>query len=381
WVLWAITRAYPDKLNLVLEEEKSHPSQPEQSHGIFGNRYVTLILLLVVLITVTHFFLDNIFYGLAQLRFKEKEELASFIGLFTALVGLVTLLCQVGLSSHLLTRFGVRAGILVLPVVIGAVLLLLAMTNFTVGPVILAFGLAATAKLLDYSLRDSVNRSSLQTLYQPFSAARRAHTIATMDGVVEPLAAGLAGLTLLMLDNYFGLAPTQLALPALVVVIGWLWVASDVGKRYPAMLVAALRTRRLGQADLSLSEPSSLAAVTQAIHDPNPAVALYALNLLQTADRAAMTQLGPALFAHPASEVRLAGIAQIEASATNTPQMHVLLAGLVEGDADLDVRGAALRALAVLYPEDAEELAPKYLHSGAWSMRRGAFDRDALEWP
>ncbi|NJN80935.1 MAG: hypothetical protein HC802_00655 [Caldilineaceae bacterium] len=311
-VLSMLNRTFADKLDVVLTTEPSRREQPGQNESLFQNRYVSMILGMVVVSVISYFFLDNIFFSLAEAQFTTDEQLASFLGIFSAIIGFTTLLSQLFVSGFFLTRYGVRAGIVALPAVVVVGLTLTVLTEVAVGTVVALFSLTAITKILDRGLRDSVDRSSLQTLYQPFSAAHRAQIITTVNGIVEPIAAGIAGLGLLVLTSLFALDPVQLAYPALILAIAWLLISYAAGSEYPAILVAALRKRKLSQADLSLHDSSSLAVVKHAVNDPNPAVALHALHLLESVEDGSLALLLPTLLQHPAPEVRSAALERIE---------------------------------------------------------------------
>src|SRR4051812_38812820 len=102
----------------------SHPEQHEQDPEIIApesqsryNRYFYLIFSISVLSILVYYSTDMAFYTVAELRYPNEADLASFIGLFDAGAGLLDLVCGLFVFARLMRGVGLPAGLLALPLV------------------------------------------------------------------------------------------------------------------------------------------------------------------------------------------------------------------------------------------------------------------------
>ena len=87
------------------------------------------------------------------------------------------------------------------------------------------FWMIAVTKLIDQVLRESIDRSAILVLYQPLPAIQRVRAQTAVEGIVGPIAGGVAGVTLLFLIKVMHFGTMQLAVLLLGVVIAWTGVA------------------------------------------------------------------------------------------------------------------------------------------------------------
>ena len=272
-----ITRSFAD----LIAAEKAPPEGRESSAGLLKNRYVVLIFVLFALGQVSYFFVDNIFYAQAEVQYPAEDQLAGFIGLFFALTALLTLLSTTFLSGPVISRYGLRVSLLVLPVALTTSTASIAVTGTFVGSMILLFGLAALTKLLSVTLMESIDQSTLMILYQPLPADQRLWAQTAVEGIVYSISVGVAGLALSLLNRLFAFQAPQLVYVLLFILAAWILIAIRLGREYPVVLVQALAKRRLGGAELSLTDGSSVAVLQQGLQSPHPGAVIYSLNMLE----------------------------------------------------------------------------------------------------
>ena len=100
----------------VSHGEKTRPRKKQSIRPIWRNRYFKLVFLLAFCAVLGKYFVDFAFMTQMQTQWHAVENLASFFGLFSGVTQVINLLIRVFISSRLLNRFGVGAGLLVLPV-------------------------------------------------------------------------------------------------------------------------------------------------------------------------------------------------------------------------------------------------------------------------
>jgi AAA family ATP:ADP antiporter len=363
-----ITRSFADPI--LASAEKVLPEGRKSSAGLLKNRYVVLIFVLFALSQVGYFFVDNVFYAQAEVQYPAEDQLAGFIGLFFALTALLALFSTTFLSGPIISRYGLRVSLLVLPVALTASTASIAITGTFVGLIVLLFGLAALTKLLSVVLMESIDQSALMILYQPLPADQRLRTQTAVEGIVYSIAVGVAGLTLSLLNKLFAFQAFQLAYVLLFILAAWILVAIRLGREYPVQLMQALAKRRLGGADLSLTDGSSVAVLQQGLQSSHPGAVIYSLNMLEAMEHESLVTCLQDLLAHPAPEVRQDVLERIE-------RLGLTLALAAVGqrvalEPSPAVRGMTLRTLVALGGTGVFEKVFPYLKDPDPQVRRGA---------
>jgi AAA family ATP:ADP antiporter len=115
-----------------------------------------------------------------------QDALAAFFGNFYAATGVLALGVQLIGTSRFLARFGVTAGLAVLPVSVG-----LGASGLLLWPGLITASLTRGA---DNLFRYTVNDATTQLLYVPVPANMRGGAKAFIDGVVKPASIAAAGM-------------------------------------------------------------------------------------------------------------------------------------------------------------------------------------------
>ena len=352
----------------VAADEVAEQRRPVSA--LLRDRYLGLVLALVGVSYLGYYFIDNAFYGLAERRYPDADHLAAFLGIFWAAVAGITLLARALLSGRLLLRYGILGGLLALPVVLGAGSGLVTVAGAVGGGTLVVFGLLATTKLLDQALRDSVDKNALLLLYQPLPATRRVQAQTTVEGIVGPVAGGLAGLLLLAVGAWLQLEPTLLASLTFGLVVVWIVVAMLIRSEYADALRQALASRRLGGASLAHRDASAMAVLEHGLESPHPGEVLYCLDVLEEMQYPGFGGALERILGHPEASVRRDVLLRIERLAAGS--MLGPVRNRVFSEDDPEVRGTALRTLAALGEDDELERLFDALEDPEEAVRRGA---------
>ncbi|MDP3522181.1 MAG: Npt1/Npt2 family nucleotide transporter [Hydrogenophaga sp.] len=317
--------------------------------------YVRTLVVLVLIGQMAYFFVDNAFYVEADKRFPDEHAMASFLGLYSAVMGAVSLVCSVLLAPWLLRRFGVRGGLLVLPVLLLLGSLATVLLGGLGGPADLLFWLVVGNKVIDQSFRYTLDKTTFVTLFQPLPARQRLRVQAGLEGMVEPLSGGLAGVLLFVLIQGLGFGAVGITAVILCVACVWTGLVAVQYRGYLSSLRTALAGRRVSAERLSLDDPQSRQLLRQGLRSPRAGEVIYSLSLLDGIDEALGADEVASLLRHNAPEVRLELARRIEDG--RTPVLPTLLRGVLSGEPDARVRSALVRALAALGDETLPEVA------------------------
>ena len=116
-LLVVIFRRFLDVASGAGESETTEtvPKDTRVMRSLKSARYLRFIFMLAFFAILGKYFVNFAFLTEMQTRSREVESLASFFGVFSGITQAINLLVRFLVSGRLLSRFGVRAGLLVLP--------------------------------------------------------------------------------------------------------------------------------------------------------------------------------------------------------------------------------------------------------------------------
>jgi AAA family ATP:ADP antiporter len=302
--------------------------------------YVRLIFSLFTLFIIGVYMVGNISYAQAEIRFPTADEMATFIGIFMGVFGVLSLFVQWVLAGRLMDRFGVRSMILATPGGLFILMSLFALVGTLTDWTSALFWLATSASMYQ-AILDAADSAAINVLYQPLPVQQRTQAQTTVIGVVYPLAIGLAGILLIFLLDVLGFNSVQLSYATLIVIVLWLIIGLRMGRAYPGRLHQALRERSLSGLSGLRPDQDSIPILEEALHSAHPNVVLYALDMLQEVTPDKMAQHLPGLLDYPDEAVQIAALERISALTWQETPRGILT--LLETNDNARVRAAALR--------------------------------------
>lgn len=293
--------AFPDSPKHQPEVVDSHTGK-SPLRGALG-QYIVLLGAFFVLAQMLLFSTEFQFLNQLELSL-EVNEIATFLGIFSGLLGLIELLTQWFSASRLIERRGVFTAALVLPVVIISLglLTLVASLPQLLGAVALFLGVVLL-KFLDEWLRYTLVATIRPVLFQPIPGQVRSTVQSLVAGIAEPISMGATGLVILLvigLANQLGLqgnlAQAQLFLLGTVgAALVWFGIMALLRSRYLNLLVqgAERGLAHFSDGDLRAMKQSLMEALAK---PQSEAEQRYCIDLLcQVASREVGEVLAPRL--------------------------------------------------------------------------------------
>ncbi len=299
---------------------------------IAASPYLRSIALVILLSSLATTVAGWQFKAIAKATIPETDQLAAFFGSFNMLAGLASLGLQVLLTGRVLREAGVGVALFVVPVAMASTSL----------AVLVAGTLAAVSalKASDQVLRYSIDKSTVELLYLPLSAAETFRVKSFIDTVVYRLGDGLGGALVLAGAAGLGLSPVQMGWVTVVAVAAWLGAATVTRRQYVTHLQESIHQHRLEaeRATGALRDRSAAEALTRKLRG-EPAEILYALTFFESVPDDAVHPAVPGLLRHESAEVRLRALAVLAQGADPAvlPEVDRLLT-----DPSLEVRTEAL---------------------------------------
>jgi HEAT repeat protein len=355
----------------LTKDAEAEPTAQATSRSLtqlLKQRYVALIFLVQMLLILVYYFVDFTFYAQTQAHYQTEAQLANFLGPFLGIVETVNFLTRTLLSSRLISRYGLRVGLLVHPIGLMGFSVLLAVIGTTAGMRPLFFWLTALTKLCDEVLWKAIEEPVFLILYQPLPAQQRFTVQIAMQGIMGPLAVALCGAILLFGNMAAHLG--QLSIVTLAVLAGTVVVSLKVQREYAGALKQALTKRTLEGMALSLHDPSSIAVLQRELQSPYPGEVIYALELLEKLEHPSLPAMLVPLLDHPNVNVRQDVLRRLEGmratSATAAVRQRLI------AETTPQARATAVRTLCALGEVDVVEEVMPYLHHAEPQMRIGA---------
>ncbi len=318
-----------------------------------GRRLVLLIFGYQVLSAAVTQLLDFMVWERAAVRYPDPNDLAEFLGVFGAIINVVSVAFVALLAGRLLSRFGISLGLAANPAGVLALLVASTVLGAATGVGSLVFFVVVCAQqVTDISLTDGTTRTSINATYQALPVRQRVVAQTRIEGAGVPLALGLVGALLLAYDA-LGLDILALVLFTLAVTIGWLVLAGLAYREYGVNLRASLVQRAWDPVALRLDDEASRAVVDDLLRSDDLRDVQTGVDVLLEAD-------DPRLAEHLAELVsdREAARQRIGIEAAARSGLDVLARPLrcvaVDEGAPVKLRGFAARVAVALDPRSAD---------------------------
>ncbi|MBV6626641.1 MAG: MFS transporter [Rivularia sp. (in: Bacteria)] len=206
-ILLYLSKKHPQAFSNVTQRQinKSQVSRARRLSSPL-RRYALRLFFFGLLIQAIGLLVDFQYLSQLESTFQGKD-ITSFLGVFGGILGLFELATQLFVSSRAIERLGVFFTVAILPVGVGALLILLAVLSwlFSSLSMTLLWGLTLI-KFLDELVRYTFVANTGTLLFQPIPEKVRSRVQTLSGGIAEAAAAGFAGLIILVtqwLANHF----------------------------------------------------------------------------------------------------------------------------------------------------------------------------------
>jgi HEAT repeat protein/CRP-like cAMP-binding protein len=281
--------------------------------------------------------------------------MTGFLAQVTFYLSLVGFFVQIALTSHIHRSLGLLFAMLILPVSLGSTAVLMIVSSSLLAP--------AAARVLDSSLRYSIDKTTREVLFLPLPANLRYNAKPFVDVTVDRFAKAVGALLILVLIKPWGLNLDwqQLSYASLVVTALWIGVALRARSEYLSAFRRSIDTRAMGAASvrLDMADAATIELLVEELSDPDETRVIYAIEMLETLDKRNL--ITPLLLHHESARVRARALAALETARVFVSSRWLPAVERMLKDEDADVRAAAVHALAALQTTDASTLMRRHL--------------------
>ncbi|MBY0493592.1 MAG: MFS transporter [Cyanobacteria bacterium] len=271
-----------------------------------------------------------------------SDAIAAFLAQVTVYLSLIGFVIQVGLTSRIHRVLGIGFALLILPMSLGTTAVIMLFNRALWAP--------GLARILDTSLRYTVDKTSREVLFLPLPSELKYRAKPFIDVTMDRFAKGMGALLILVLikDWGAGLDWQQLSYASLTMVGLWVLTAMAARREYLRSFRRSIEQRVVEPATLRLKDPdpATVETLVSELAHPDSRRVLYAIDLLDAMEKRHLVT--PLLLAHGDAAVRARALRIAETVDRKLADRWVPGVERSLKDSDSAVRIAAVSALAVL---------------------------------
>lgn len=342
------------KLNYFQLSIRSELKSENSFKLIKQSKLLSLIAIVIGLSVLVAKLVDYQYSDYASKLIEDPEELASFFGFWLSTLSVVSLIIQLFFTKYLLKIFGVGKSLLWLPsgILLGSLLLLMIPQLW-----VLVF-----IKVVDGSLKQSLNRAATELLSIPIPIDIKKRTKTFVDVVVDSIATGFAGFILIFFINGLNVSSKYVSLIIIGLISIWIYLVVQLKKEYiNSFKDLFLNPKGKGKKrKMQVPITSIMDSVKRVLKEGTDKQILYMLKkTLEIKENRFFYDIKP-LLEHPSSKVRALAIENLYFLTLENlclqiePMIH---------DPDQRVTTAAFRYLLKHYETDTISLFEQYLNS------------------
>jgi AAA family ATP:ADP antiporter len=338
------------------------------------SRHLSFIAGIVAVSVVVAKLVDYQFSGIASRLIPDADELTAFFGFWFSTFNVLSLLLQLFLTRRVVGTFGVGSSLFFLPVLIffSAFALLLFPELLMV---------AVILKMSDGSLKQSINKASMELIILPVPVNLKNQTKTFIDVFVDSLATGVTGIVLIFLVKGLDLSTQVISALTLLLVLVWIYLANQVRKEYLRAFKTRIEAESAGETVpgkkiVSVVTTSVWGGLQKVLETGKPSQILYVLNKIRELQDFRLFDNTRALLQHPSEEVRAAALHNLYFYKERLPIETV---EPLTQDPSLEVKVKAFEYLLAYSPENKLTLMESYLGNPDYRVRNAALVSLAIE--
>ena len=281
--------------------------------------------------------------------------IAAFLAQIIVYTSIVGFILQVLATSRIHRSFGLAFALVLLPVALGSMATVILLTG--------AFWAPQAARVLDSTLRYTIDKTSREVLFLPLPSELKYRAKPFIDVTMDRFAKGATAVVVLVLIQPWGLGLDWRRLSYASIAVMVLWIAASLVARrqYLNAFRQSLdsRTLEVDSVRVDVGDPETIETLVEELSNPDPTAVLYAIGMLEMLDKRKL--ISPLLLHHESPRVRVRALRALSAVRSHIALRWRPAVERLVHDPDVGVRAAALRALAEFSHEDAASLLRRHL--------------------
>jgi len=291
----------------------------------------------------------------ANLGQGQTDSITAFLAQVTVYLSIIGFAIQVGLTSRIHRLLGLGFALMILPVSLGTTAVIMLFNSGLWAP--------AAARILDTSLRYTVDKTSREVLFLPLPAAIKYKAKPFVDVTMDRFAKAMGALLILVLIKPWGLNLDwqRLSLASLTLMVVWVFMAQRARREYLAAFRRSIEQHDVAPAEIRTTQADlqTIETLVEELAHPDERRVLYAIDLLESLDKRHLVT--PLLLHHTSPAVRARTLGALEALRPEVAEKWIPAIERLLSDDNLEVRASAVRAISAIRGREAAGLMRPYL--------------------
>ena len=280
--------------------------------------------------------------NMATQAFKGRDQtdaMTAVLGQVQVYVSGIGFVIQMFLTTRIQRLLGVGFALMLLPLGFGVMAVIILLNAALWAPML--------ARVMDKSLRYTVDKTSREILFLPLPDAIKNKAKPFVDVTADRFARALQGLLMLVLIAPWGLGLDwqQVSYASLIIMAGWIGMVVVAKRAYANAFRATLARHEVHAADVRLpvADLAGIEMLVEELAHPDDRRVLNAIDLLESLEKRNLVT--PLLLHHPSPQVRARALTALRSAQPAVAGRHAATVERLLADPDGEVRAAAIAAL------------------------------------
>jgi len=265
---------------------------------LLGDRYMLLLSLFLLVSMVTFILSQFSFQELVKQQYPDEREMTNFNSFFTGAVYGISLIMQTFINQRIITNYGLRVSLFVLPAVVivfsvGSVLTggLLGMDkNLEPTGFIYFFLFVSLNRLLNWTLRDSMENPVFKLFFIPLENRLRFSIQSKIEGVMNEVSRFIAGALIFALAFVPSFNIMYISIFMIVLAGGYFFVVNNLYVGYRNKIRLKLESSDVQQEKLEKGYTQVISRLESMLEAPVSGKAVFSFKLLEKINAAQVPQ-------------------------------------------------------------------------------------------
>ena len=216
-----ITNSADPQVQIIPEKQALDRKSTEK----IDKSYYQIIFSLALIPVFGLFYVEYIFLKESRIIFPNKQSLTSFLAIFFGVCSIVEFFIKTFLYNRLVSKYGMRTGIIILPVSLAFSFALAVSYGLAYDTAAIFFACIVLARFFMSAVRKAISEPVYQILYQPISPGKRLEIQGRIEGRAKSVGGLVAGIVLLALHQFSAIGDLALSVIFLVICLCWVLIS------------------------------------------------------------------------------------------------------------------------------------------------------------
>lgn len=335
------------------------------------SKHLTYLALIIGISVLVAKLVDYQFSAIASAKIDNPDDLTAFFGFWFSSFNLISLAIQLFVTRKVVGVFGVGTSLFFLPfgIMMGALLVFVFPELWAV--IIL--------KLIDGSLKQSVNKSATELMALPIPLEIRNQTKSFIDVFVDSVATGIGGLILIFLVTGLDLSTRFISLMILALFFVWIYFARKIRLEYIRSFkskIEQVKDHQERKTEIDFTNESVLSGLSRVLRQGSEKQILFILGKVKEMPNPYLFDDVRLLLDHQSAVVRAEALRCLYFFRNQS--LNDVVLPMIQ-DSNQQVKSAAFEYLIAHSPENRLELLDQYLQDKDYQVRGAALVSLAFE--